>query len=141
MSEKAAGLLGRYRAAVAAFDTARAGLDRATSDLEVAYQNGRGHDPDVNAAYNAAWVADCEALEEVVAAHKAIPTFEEMLRHPWSQPDPEGFVLSTLRTHHHVEGLNEDVLRSIEAYRNALPATAGLPVKPPSSGDSPKEAT
>lgn len=104
------------RAAEEAWRAASANYHEVMSQVEAAYMDGRGNTPEVDAMSRAAFVRYGEALAEVVAAREAIPTFEDMLAHPWTQVDPKS-----------------EVLASIKAYDEALPATAGLPVVPPRS--------
>lgn len=47
------------------------------------------------------------------ARRRALPSFEEMLRHPWAQPDRDGTVLGSI------------------VYSQAVPQSAGLPLAPP----------
>lgn len=102
----------RLRDAEKAWAEASANYHEVMSQVEAAYMNGQGHTDEVDAMSRAASARYAEALSEVVSARQAIPTFEEMLADPLLQVDPKS-----------------EVLASIKEYENALPATAGMPVR------------
>lgn len=108
----------RHRAATAEFTTA-------TAAYESALMSG---DEDAIAVADARLTAADRTYSETLAAlvrrrsvRLALPSFAEMLTHPWTQPP---------------EPTKEAILASIQEYANAKPATAGMPFRPSGASDA-----